>query len=138
MFVIIVGCGSVGAGLAEALSGEGHNLVVVDQQEHAFQKLGIAFNGVTVTGNGFKESVLKEAGIEQADCLVALTDSDNANIVAAQVAQKIFNVPRVIVRVYDQSRVQVYREMGLEIFQETSLLVKLLCDWVGKKNSGKI
>jgi trk system potassium uptake protein TrkA len=128
MYVIIVGCGSVGAKLAELLSEEGHNVVIIDQFARSFGKLGVAFNGVTVVGNGYEVNVLKEAGIERADCLAAVSNSDNANIMAAQVARQIFNVPRTIARVYEPRRAQIYLELGLEIISGTVLFAGMIRD----------
>lgn len=113
MYVIIVGCGSVGAGLANALSAEGHDVVIIDKRPEAFERLGSGFNGITVTGTGIDEGVLRRAGIERADAFAAVTSDDNTNIMAAQIAQELFRVPRVVARVFDPEREYAYKEFGL-------------------------
>lgn len=128
MYIVIVGCGRVGAQVATLLSEEGHNVVIIDKQEEAFKRLTHNFNGVTVVGNGFELDVLKEAGIEKADAFCSLTNGDNTNIMAAQVAQKIFKVPRVIARVYDSARADIYKILGLEIISGTVLFASMIRD----------
>jgi trk system potassium uptake protein TrkA len=128
MYVIIVGCGRVGSELAKLLSTEGHNVVMIDRQPKSFERLGKTFNGVTLTGNGFDVAVLKQAGIAQADAFCSVTNGDNSNIVAAQVAKKIFKVPKVIARVYDPSRADIYHSLGLDIISGTILFAAMLRD----------
>jgi len=128
MYVIIVGCGRVGAELAKLLSGEGHDLVVIDKNPAAFNRLGGAFNGLTMIGNGFDPDLLKEAGIEKADVFCSLTNGDNTNLVSAQVAKKIFSVPKVIARVYDPERAQIYQSLGLDVISGTILFAAMLRD----------
>jgi trk system potassium uptake protein TrkA len=122
MFVVIVGCGRVGSQVGTLLSAEGHNVVIIDTDPGAFRRLGTVFNGVTIVGNGFDEDVLREAGIEQADAFAALTDLDNTNIMAAQVAKSIFKVPRVIARLYNPERAPTYQKMGLEVICGTTIV----------------
>lgn len=126
MYIIIIGCSQVGAKLASLLSQEGNDVVIVDKKREAFKKIGQGFNGLTIVGDGFDEEVLKEAGIEQANVFVAVTDNDNINIVAAQVAKKIYNVPRVLVRIYDAEREDLYQQLGLEVIGTTSLMAGLI------------
>ncbi len=128
MYIIIVGCGRVGAQVATLLSGEGHNVVVIDRNSEAFKRLGSNFNGLTLLGNGYELDVLKEAGIEKADAFCSLTNGDNTNIMASQVAKKIFNVPRVIARVYDSARAHIYESLGLEILSGTVLFAAMIRD----------
>ncbi|MCM8765628.1 MAG: TrkA family potassium uptake protein [Candidatus Omnitrophica bacterium] len=128
MYVIIVGCGRVGAELARILQEGGHNVVVIDKNPDAFRRLGNTFNGVTLVGNGFDLALLKEAGIERADALCALTNGDNTNIMSAQVAKKIFNVPRVIARIYDPQRAEIYRSLGIDTLSGTLLFASLIRD----------
>jgi trk system potassium uptake protein TrkA len=113
MRLVIVGCGRVGAMAALALSKAGHHVTVIDNNRRAFDRLGSDFAGEMVLGNGIDEDVLREAGIESADGFASLTNGDNRNIMAAQIAQQIFKVPRVITRIYDPIREDVYRELGL-------------------------
>ncbi len=128
MYIIIIGCGRVGAQLAKILSLEGHNIVIIDKKESNFARLGGAFNGVTITGNGVATKTLQDAGIEKADVVCVLTNSDNINIMASQVAKGIFKVPRVISRIYDPARAQIYKALGLDILNETFLFASLVRD----------
>ena len=126
MYIIVVGCSRVGVTIAQSLESEGHSVVVVDRSRENLQKLGRSFSGITVVGSGFAPEVLKEAGIGRADVLLAVTDSDNANIVCAQVAKKLFNLERVFARIYDPARAATYQKMGVEIISETQLVVDAL------------
>ncbi|MFC1657791.1 potassium channel family protein [Candidatus Omnitrophota bacterium] len=128
MHVIIVGCGRVGAELAKLLTNEGHDVVVVDKNVAAFNRLGGTFNGLTLVGSGFDPDLLKEAGIEKANAFCALTNGDNTNLVAAQVAKRIFSVPKVIARVYDPERARIYQSLGLDIISGTILFAAMLRD----------
>lgn len=128
MYVIIVGCGRVGSVLAKLLSNEGHNVVVVDKSPESFKRLGKKFNGLTVVGSGFDTGLLKEAGIEKADAFCSVTNGDNTNIISSQVAKKIFKVPRVIARIYDPQRAEIYRSLGLDIISGTTLLAAMIRD----------
>ena len=128
MYVIIVGCGRVGSELAMLLSQEGHNVVVVDKNPNAFTRLGKTFNGHTVVGGGFNIKVLKEAGIEKATAFCSVTNGDNTNIVSSQVAKKIFKVPKVIARIYDPHRAEIYKSLGLSIISGTVLFAAMIRD----------
>jgi trk system potassium uptake protein TrkA len=126
MQVIVIGCGKVGSRFAQALSEEGHDVVVVDNDRHLFKKLGPDFNGVTITGVPIDQDTLKQAGIETADALVAVTPDDNVNIMACQVAKEIFKVPRVIARIYNPEREHVFHQFGLETICPTSITVDII------------
>lgn len=128
MYIIIVGCGRVGSELAKLLSSEGHDVVVIDRNQSAFARLGGTFNGVTLAGNGFDLRLLKQAGIEKADAFCAVTNGDNTNLVSAQVAKKIFKVPKVIARIYDPQRAHIYTALGLDIISGTILFAAMLRD----------
>ena len=128
MYVIIVGCGRVGAELAKLLSQDGHDVVVIDKNPAALNRLGRTFNGLTLVGNGFDPDLLKGAGVEKANVFCALTNGDNTNLVSAQVAKKIFSVPKVIARVYDPERAQIYQSLGLDIISGTILFAAMLRD----------
>jgi trk system potassium uptake protein TrkA len=128
MYVIIVGCGRVGSELAKLLSHEGHNVVIIDKNSDSFKRLGKKFNGLTMVGNGFDTNLLKEAGIEKADAFCSVTNGDNTNILSSQVAKKIFKVPRVIARIYDPQRAEIYRSLGLDIISGTTLLAAMIRD----------
>lgn len=128
MHVIIVGCGRVGAELAKLLSNEGHNVVVIDKSREAFDRLGNTFNGLTMSGNGFDLELLRQVGIEKADAFCAVTNGDNTNLISAQVAKKIFKVPKVLARVYDPQRAHIYAALGLDIISGTTLFASMLRD----------
>ena len=89
MHVIIVGCGRVGSQLAQILSQEGHNVVIIDKKSSAFKRLGTDFNGITIVGVGFDPEILRRAGIERAEALAAVTNGDNSNIMVSEIAKKI-------------------------------------------------
>ena len=128
MHIIIVGCGRVGSELANLLSQGGKDVVVIDKNAASFERLGRTFNGLTLLGNGFDLRLLKQAGVEKADAFCAVTNGDNTNLVSAQVAKKIFKVPKVIARVYDPQRAQIYSTLGLDIISGTVLLASMLRD----------
>lgn len=128
MYVIIVGCGRVGSELAKILSQEGHNVVIIDKNPASFNRLGGTFNGVTLLGNGFDSELLKSAGIHQTDAFCAVTNGDNTNLIAAQVAKIIFKVPKVLTRVYDPQRAEIYKAIGLDVISGTVLFASMLRD----------
>jgi trk system potassium uptake protein TrkA len=128
MLVIILGCGRVGSELARLLSNENHNVVVIDKDGSSIERLGGTFNGLTMVGSGFDLNLLKQAGIEKADAFCAVTNGDNTNLIAAQVAKKIFNVPKVIARVYDPQRAHIYAALGLDVMSGTILFASMLRD----------
>jgi trk system potassium uptake protein TrkA len=119
MFVIIMGCGRVGARLANLLVERGHEVTVVDTNPEAFARLGPDFKGNTVVGTGIDVDVLRQAGIERADAFAAVTQGDNRNIMAAQIAKHIFKVPKVVTRIYDPARQDTYATLGLEAISPT-------------------
>jgi trk system potassium uptake protein TrkA len=121
MFCVIVGCGMVGSRVAAMLSRNGHNVSIIDKNSDSFSRLPPEFDGQTVSGTGFDEDILKTAGIERADVFSALTDNDNVNIMASAVAKTIFNVKRVITRVYNPDREKTFKMLGLEIVSPTVL-----------------
>jgi trk system potassium uptake protein TrkA len=128
MYIIIVGCGRVGSELAKLLSGEGHNVVVIDKAQSSFDRLGNTFNGLMLVGNGFSLDLLRQAGIEKADAFCSVTNGDNTNLISAQVARKIFKVPKVIARVYDPQRANIYTALGLDILSGTILFASMIRD----------
>ena len=130
MYVIIVGCGRVGAELARLLQSEKHNVVVIDKDPNSFKRLGSNFNGITLTGEGYDVDLLKEAGIEKADAFCVVTNGDNTNIMVAQIAKNIFKVPKVIVRIYDPTRANIYKHLGLDVISGTVLFAAMLRDKV--------
>lgn len=120
MRYIIIGCGRMGSGLAQTLSLRGHSVTVVDKNPSAFERLGPSFKGQTVVGVGFDRTVLIKAGIERADGLAAVTESDEANVVAARLASQIFRVPKVVARLYDPRKAEIYRRLGLQTISTTT------------------
>ncbi len=120
MKAIIMGCGRIGSQVSELMASEGHDVTVIDHDDNAVGRLGPNFKGRIVHGLGFDRNVLVEAGIEQADAFVSASSSDNANIVAARIARNIFHVPRVVARLYDPLRTEVYRRLGLTTISSTN------------------
>jgi trk system potassium uptake protein TrkA len=111
--VVIMGCGRLGSTLAQNLEGRGHSVAVIDQNSDAFRRLGADFGGTTVTGIGFDRDVLRAAGIERADAFAAVSSGDNSNIISARLARETFGVSRVVARIYDARRAQVYERLGI-------------------------
>jgi trk system potassium uptake protein TrkA len=121
MRTVIVGCGRVGSALARQLSEEGDQVTVVDFNEAAFNRLGEDFTGDMVFGTAVDEDVLRRAGTDRAEAFVAVTDADTTNIMAAQLAQHLFKVKKVICRIYDPAQADVYAELGLETICPTTI-----------------
>ncbi|MBS3908645.1 MAG: TrkA family potassium uptake protein [Actinobacteria bacterium] len=130
MYIVIGGCGRVGAQLATMLSDDGHNVVVIDSDGGSFRRLGTTFNGLTIVGNGFDERVLEKAGIQNADVFIAVTNLDNTNIMAGQVAKKLYGVKKVISRVYYPDREKTYHKLGLETVCGTTLVARKIRDFI--------
>jgi trk system potassium uptake protein len=112
--VVILGCGRVGARLASQMDKEGHSVAVIDNSSDSFQRLDPDFRGERVVGNGVDEDVLRRAGIETAEAFAAVTNGDNRNIMASQIAKEIFQVKKVVCRIYDPIRQSTYTELGIE------------------------
>lgn len=123
MHIIVGGCGRVGAELAERLSDEGHDVVVIDESEAAFSKVGSTFNGEALIGDITDKGILVRAGVERADAMAAVTPSDNANLMAVQIAGKLFDVPHTVARLFNPEREPSYRKMGVRYVSETSMVV---------------
>ncbi|MCK9594123.1 MAG: TrkA family potassium uptake protein [Candidatus Omnitrophica bacterium] len=128
MYVIIIGCGRVGAELAKLLANEGHNVVIIDKSSKSFDRLGNTFNGLSLVGNGFDLALLRQAGVEKADAFCCVTNGDNTNLISAQVAKKIFKVPKVIARIYDPRRANIFKALGLDILGGTTLFASMIRD----------
>jgi trk system potassium uptake protein TrkA len=128
MKIIVVGCGRVGAHLAKTLVQRSHSVTVVDKDPDAFERLGVSFVGQTVKGVGFDRDVLLEAGIERTDGLAAVTNSDEVNVVAAQVARNVFHVPRVVARLYDPRQAEIYNRLGLHTVAPNSWGVQRIAE----------
>jgi len=126
MNVVIMGCGRVVANLAALLDNEGVHVTVLDVDSSSFRRLVPTFKGTALLGDGTDEDSLKKAGIEEADAFVAVTQGDNRNIMAAQIAKHIFNVSRVLCRIYDPLRQELYENLGLEAISPTTVFAELL------------
>ena len=126
MNVIVVGCGRVGARVATELAALEHSVVVIDPRRSAFTRLPPTFTGKAITGSGTEMDVLRAAGAETADMLMALTEGDNRNALAAQLAKHEFNVPRVIAKINDPIRADTYRTLGIETICRTVILADAL------------
>ena len=126
MNIVIMGCGRVGAQLATLLDTEGHKVTVVDRDDHSFRRLPNDFRGTALMGDGTDEETLKKADIVSADAFVAVTEGDNRNVMAAQIARYIFNVPKVVCRIYDPLRKDIYETLGLEAISPTTVFAQLL------------
>ena len=121
MYVIIMGCGRVGARLASLLNRAGHEVTILDLTENAFRRLDSDFNGTTLVANGIDSDALRRAGIERADAFAAMTQGDNRNIMASQIALHIFHVPKVATRIYDPLRQETFEMLGLDAISPTVL-----------------
>ncbi len=126
MHIIVVGCGKVGAKFSDVMSHDGHDIVVIDNDTKNFDSLDHNFSGLTVLGVPIDEDVLKMAGIETADCLVAVTPDDNINMMACQVAKEIFKVPLVFARIQDPVREEVFFQFGVQTICPTNMAVEEL------------
>jgi trk system potassium uptake protein TrkA len=161
--IVIMGCGRVGSTLAHSLEALGHSVAVIDQDADAFRRLSADFAGLTVTGVGFDRDVLIQAGIERADAFAAVSSGDNSNIISARLARETFGVSRVVARIYDSKRAEVYERLGiptvatvrwtadrmvrhlvpegnLEIWRDPTSTVAMIevplhVDWIGKQLS---
>ena len=131
MRIIIMGCGRVGAELARLLDAEGHEVVILDLDSYSFRRLPRNFKGTALVGNGLDEEILRKAGIEKTDVFVSVTQGDNRNVMAAQMAKHIFNVSQVICRIYDPIREEMYRELGLKTISPTIIGAKALKELIG-------
>jgi trk system potassium uptake protein TrkA len=130
MNIVIMGCGRVGAQLAGMLDEDGHKVVVMDSDTYSFRRLPPSFKGTPLVGDGTDEDYLKKAGIEAADAFIAVTQGDNRNVMAAQIAKYVYNVPKVICRIYDPLREEMYQTLGLETISPTMVGAELLRDKV--------
>jgi trk system potassium uptake protein TrkA len=126
MKVVIMGCGRVGGELATLLDREGHEVTVLDMSANAFGRLPADFHGTTVVGNGIDVDVLRRIGTGESDAFVSVTQGDNRNVMAAQIAQTIFHVKQVVCRIYDPIREEMYHSLGLETISPTKVGARLL------------
>ena len=113
-YTVIIGCGRLGANLANTLSEEGENVLILDKEKDSFRKLSSSFGGLAVEGDGTELDTLKAADVQRADTVVAVTNNDNINIMIAQIAKECFSVKKVISRLFDPERECVYQELGID------------------------
>ena len=128
MKTIIIGCGRIGSGLALKLNQSAHDITVIDQDPLTFKHLGAGFKGKTIAGVGFDRDVLLAAGIERADSLAAVTSNDEANALTARIASQIFGVPRVVSALHEPRKAEIYRRLGLQVFDPMSWGVNRVAD----------
>ncbi len=126
MRIVIAGCGRVGSDIAITLGEEGHDASIIDKDERTFARLGGTFNGTTHTGLAYDVRVLRDAGIEFADVFVAVTSSDNANLMAVQVARSVFGVPRTLARLDDPARAEAYRALDIRYVPAAQLTSRVI------------
>ncbi len=130
MHIVIAGVGRVGSELARRTSLDGHDVVVIDKRIEALDQLGPEFNGDTVIGEAFDVSVLRQAGIERAEVFLAVTSSDNANLMATEVVRRVFKTPRAIARLYDPTRQPSYQALGIDYITGTQLIANVIYEQV--------
>jgi len=130
MKIIVVGCGRLGSGLAQSLSRSGHSVTIIDREPAAFELLAPSFRGRMITGVGFDRDVLNEAEIKKTDAVVAVTSSDETNAVIARIASRFFRVPKVVARLYDQRKAEIYKRLGLQTVDPTSWGIKRMTDLI--------
>jgi trk system potassium uptake protein len=135
MYIIIIGCGRLGANLANRLSGSGHYVVMVDLHEQAFSKLMPEYSGFRIQGDATELDVLRQARVDRADLLIATTREDNINLMVAQVARTEFGVRRVLARVNEPRREDVYRILSVPTISPTSVAVELFLRWAEEGDS---
>jgi trk system potassium uptake protein len=126
MKILVLGCGRLGARIAMDAVAEGHDVSIIDNDPRSFSRLPSDLNAVVVLGTGIDEDVQRSAGVEQVDTFIAVTDNDNTNIMASQIARKVFNVENVLLRVYDPARAETYSRLGLTVICPTRLVADVI------------
>jgi trk system potassium uptake protein TrkA len=126
MKILIMGCGRAGARLAGMLDADRHQVTILDTDSYAFRRLPPEFHGTALVGNGLDEDILRRAGIEGVDIFVAMTQGDNRNIMASQIAKHIFNIPRTVCRIYDPLRQEIFNTLGIETFSPTTIFTDII------------
>ena len=136
MKIVIVGCGRVGSSIAEAYDRTGHTVLILDIVTSAFDRLPTTFGGVAIRGDGTDEDVLRRAGAEGADVFLALTEGDNRNIMAAQLANEVLGIERIIAKVNDPVRAKAYAELGIATLCRTGLMMDAVDRFLGLPPTG--
>ena len=136
MKTVIVGCGRVGATLAEIFDQAGHEVIVLDTSTTAFERLPSSFGGSAVRGDGTDEDTLRRAGAEDADVFLALTEGDNRNVMSAQVAVEALGARKVVAKINDPLRASAYAELGIATLCRTTLMADAVSAWLGMPVSG--
>jgi trk system potassium uptake protein len=131
-YIVVVGCGRLGSILASTLSGKGHSVVAIDSKQSAFNNLTSEFSGFQIVGDASELSVLRSAKTDLADCLLAVTNEDNINLMVAQVAREFFHVPKVLARVFDPATETIYQQFGIDTICPTKLSVNLFLESIEK------
>lgn len=126
MRILVLGCGRLGARIAMDAVAEDHEVAIIDNRPRAFSRLPSDLNAIVVLGTGIDEDVQRSAGVETVDTFIAVTDNDNTNIMAAQIAKKVFNVENVLLRVYDPARAETYGRLGLTVICPTRLVADVI------------
>lgn len=136
-YTVIIGCGRLGANLANALSDDGCNVLILDKDKYAFRKLSPSFGGLCVTGDGTNLDTLQEVQIRKASVVVVVTDNDNTNVMIAQLAKRVFGVDRVISRLYDPEREFLHQEFTIDTICPAVLSANELSRIMAKKSTGR-
>jgi trk system potassium uptake protein TrkA len=131
MKVVIMGCGRVGARMAGHLASTGHDVTIIDLDSRAFRRLPADYEGRKITGNAINSKVLERSGILDADAFVAVTQGDNRNYMASQIAKELYRVPNVLCRIYDPIRQEMFDEPGLRTFSPTSVGANAMLGMLG-------
>lgn len=130
MHIVLVGCGRVGAGLAQALDGQGHSVAIIDKTRRAFRRLPADFGGILVEGSGFDRGCLEEAQIQRAGALAAVTSGDNSNVLTARIARETYGIERVVARIYDPRRAEIYQRLGIPTVATVTWTVDQVERWL--------
>lgn len=136
MNILVIGCGKVGAALANTLDARGHDISVIDKNSERFEALSSEFGGFTTTGVPIDADVLKRAGIGTCDALFAVTDDDDMNIMVSQLARAQFNVPKIFARIIDIGKGEVFEDLGVSVICPTKLTVMAACAAIDEPDAG--
>lgn len=130
MHIVLVGCGRVGSGLAHALEAQGHSVAVIDKARRAFRRLSPDFSGIMVEGSGFSRAALHDAQIDRAGALAAVTSGDNSNVLTARIARETYGIERVVARIYDPRRAEIYQRLGIPTVATVTWTVNQVERWL--------